>query len=101
MLRNFCLVKNLSGLCSAQLQLRASYINFLHVLACLLQVKHASDVWVMGKAEPESYDAIVTNQSGVILGAPGADCIPVLFADPVSMVIGVAHAGSCFIHLLS
>ncbi|XP_042283218.1 purine nucleoside phosphorylase LACC1 isoform X1 [Thunnus maccoyii] len=59
----------------------------------LVKVKHASDVWVMGKAEPESYDAIVTNQSGVILGAPGADCIPVLFADRVSMVIGVAHAG--------
>ncbi|CAK6977018.1 purine nucleoside phosphorylase LACC1 [Scomber scombrus] len=58
-----------------------------------VKVNHASDVWVMGKAEPESYDAIVTNQSEVVLAAPGADCMPVLFADPVSMVIGAAHAG--------
>lgn len=54
---------------------------------------HASNVWVLGKAEPESYDAVVTNQSGVVLAAPGADCMPILFADPVSKVIGAAHAG--------
>ncbi len=56
-------------------------------------MNHASDVFVLGKAEPESYDAMVTNQSGVVLAAPGADCMPILFADPVSKVIGVAHAG--------
>lgn len=61
----------------------------------LLQVNHASDVWVLGKAEPQSYDAMVTNQTGVVLGAPGADCMPILFADPVSKVIAAAHAGLC------
>ncbi|XP_069389006.1 purine nucleoside phosphorylase LACC1 [Paralichthys olivaceus] len=59
----------------------------------LVQVNHGSDVWVVGKAEPESYDGMVTNQTGVVLAAPGADCMPVLFADPVSKVIGAAHAG--------
>ncbi|XP_059198946.1 purine nucleoside phosphorylase LACC1 [Centropristis striata] len=59
----------------------------------LVKVNHASDVWVLGKAEPESYDAMVTNQRGVVLAAPGADCMPILFADPVSKVIGVAHSG--------
>ncbi|XP_062861964.1 purine nucleoside phosphorylase LACC1 [Trichomycterus rosablanca] len=59
----------------------------------LVKVNHASDVWVMNKPEPESYDAIVTNQAGVIIAAPGADCMPLLFADPVKKVIGVAHAG--------
>ncbi|KAM4609276.1 purine nucleoside phosphorylase LACC1 [Polymixia lowei] len=59
----------------------------------LVKVNHASDVWVMGTAEPESYDAIVTNQPGVVIAAPGADCMPLLFADPVSKVIGAAHAG--------
>ncbi|XP_047457402.1 purine nucleoside phosphorylase LACC1 [Mugil cephalus] len=59
----------------------------------LVKVNHASDVWVLGKAEPESYDALVTNQTGIILAAPGADCMPILFADPVSKVIGAAHAG--------
>ncbi|GAA6226800.1 laccase domain-containing protein 1 [Lates japonicus] len=60
---------------------------------CLVKVNHASDVWVMGKAEPESYDGMVTNQTGVVLAAPGADCMPILFADPVLKVIGAAHAG--------
>lgn len=58
-----------------------------------LQVNHASDVWIMGKAEPDSYDGIVTNQQGVTITAPGADCIPVLFADPVKKACGAAHAG--------
>ncbi|XP_008293624.1 laccase domain-containing protein 1 [Stegastes partitus] len=59
----------------------------------LVKVNHASDVWVLGKPEPESYDAMVTNQTGLVLAAPGADCMPILFADPVLKVIGVAHAG--------
>ncbi|KAK3543788.1 hypothetical protein QTP70_027198 [Hemibagrus guttatus] len=56
-------------------------------------VNHGSDVWVMNKPEPENYDAIVTNQPGVVIAAPGADCMPLIFADPVGKVIGVAHAG--------
>lgn len=59
----------------------------------LVKVNHASDVWVLGKAEPESYDSMVTDQTGVVLAAPGADCMPILFADPVRKVIGAAHAG--------
>ncbi|KAJ8404587.1 hypothetical protein AAFF_G00334500 [Aldrovandia affinis] len=59
----------------------------------LVKTNHASDLWVMGKPPPESYDGIVTNQSGVIIAAPGADCMPLVFTDPVAKVIGVAHAG--------
>lgn len=59
----------------------------------MVKANHASDVWVLGKAEPESYDAMVTDQTGVVLAAPGADCMPILFADPVLKVIGAAHAG--------
>uniref|UniRef100_A0A1A8L8A4 Purine nucleoside phosphorylase LACC1 n=1 Tax=Nothobranchius pienaari TaxID=704102 RepID=A0A1A8L8A4_9TELE len=58
-----------------------------------VKVNHASDVWVLGQAEPDSYDSMVTNQSGLVLTAPGADCMPILFADPVKRVIGAAHAG--------
>lgn len=47
----------------------------------------------MNKPEPESYDGIVTNQPGVVIAASGADCMPLLFADPVEKVIGVAHSG--------
>ncbi|KAJ0005833.1 hypothetical protein NQD34_015727 [Periophthalmus magnuspinnatus] len=57
------------------------------------KVNHGSDVWVFGKPEPDSYDGIVTDQTGVVLAAPGADCIPLLFCDPVHRVIGATHAG--------
>ncbi|XP_054830867.1 purine nucleoside phosphorylase LACC1 [Eublepharis macularius] len=58
-----------------------------------VKVNHASDVWVMGKAQPKSYDGIVTDQRGVAIAAPGADCIPVLCADPVRKACGAAHSG--------
>ncbi|XP_067418866.1 purine nucleoside phosphorylase LACC1 [Emydura macquarii macquarii] len=58
-----------------------------------VKVNHASDVWIMGKPQPDSYDGIVTNQKGVTIAAPGADCIPVLFADPVKKACGAAHSG--------
>ncbi|XP_076602638.1 purine nucleoside phosphorylase LACC1 [Chaetodon auriga] len=73
-----------------RLALRA---GFHHQLLRLVKVNHANVVWVLGQAEPESYDAMLTNQTGVVLAAPGADCMPILFADPVLKVIGVAHAG--------
>ncbi|XP_048048975.1 purine nucleoside phosphorylase LACC1 [Megalobrama amblycephala] len=59
----------------------------------LIKCNHASDVWVMGKPAPDSYDGTVTNQVGVVIAAPGADCMPLLFTDPVKKVTGVAHAG--------
>lgn len=59
----------------------------------LIKCNHASDVWVMGKPAPDSYDGMVTNQVGVVIAAPGADCMPLLFTDPVEKVTGVAHAG--------
>ncbi|RXN20978.1 laccase domain-containing 1 [Labeo rohita] len=59
----------------------------------LIKCNHASDVWVMGKPAPDSYDGMVTNRVGVVIAAPGADCMPLLFTDPVAKVIGVAHAG--------
>ncbi|KYO24020.1 laccase domain-containing protein 1 [Alligator mississippiensis] len=58
-----------------------------------VKVNHANDVWIMGKTEPKSYDGITTNQRGVTIAAPGADCIPVLFADPVKKACGAAHSG--------
>ncbi|NXP46952.1 LACC1 protein, partial [Heliornis fulica] len=58
-----------------------------------VKTDHANAVCVMGKTEPDSYDGIVTNQKGVTIAAPGADCIPVLFADPVRKACGAAHSG--------
>ena len=38
-------------------------------------------------------DALVTAERGLGLGVLVADCVPVLLADPVARVVGVAHAG--------
>ncbi|XP_059823810.1 purine nucleoside phosphorylase LACC1 isoform X1 [Hypanus sabinus] len=59
----------------------------------LAKVSHGNTIWTVGKNEPQSYDGIVTNQKGITIAAPGADCIPLLFADPVQQVCGAAHAG--------
>ncbi|TWD83495.1 hypothetical protein FB561_4658 [Kribbella amoyensis] len=40
-----------------------------------------------------SADAIVTTRTDVVLCVRGADCLPVLLADPVNGVIGAAHCG--------
>jgi YfiH family protein len=38
-------------------------------------------------------DALVTNAKNIALTIMTADCVPVFFADPENMVIGIAHAG--------
>ncbi|XP_069855286.1 purine nucleoside phosphorylase LACC1 isoform X1 [Dipodomys merriami] len=58
-----------------------------------IKTDHANEVWIMGKKEPDSYDGITTNQRGVTVAALGADCIPIVFADPVKKACGVAHSG--------
>lgn len=40
-----------------------------------------------------SVDGLITNQAGVSLAIYFADCVPVLFVDPVKKVIAAAHAG--------
>lgn len=43
-------------------------------------------------AVPET-DALITDDSNVVLGAFFADCVPVYIADPVRKAVGLAHAG--------
>jgi len=38
-------------------------------------------------------DGLITDRQGVTLGIKTADCVPLLFVDPVRRVIGAAHAG--------
>ncbi|KAM8820923.1 LACC1 protein, partial [Eudromia elegans] len=58
-----------------------------------VKTDHGNAVCIVGKTEPDNYDGIVTNLKGITIAAPGADCIPVLFADPVRKVCGAAHSG--------
>lgn len=45
-----------------------------------------------GKAVLEG-DGLITDASGVLLGAGTADCVPVLVVDPVKRAVGAFHAG--------
>jgi YfiH family protein len=56
---------------------------------------HGTRVWIVGDATPDpaEFDALVTNRAGDTLGAFAADCIPIVFADPVARVAAAAHAG--------
>ncbi len=49
------------------------------------------NLWELGQEPPA--DALVTNQPGIVLAVATADCVPLLFFDPISNVIGVSHAG--------
>jgi YfiH family protein len=41
----------------------------------------------------DGWDALITNQRGVLLTIRTADCVPVLMADPVYQVVAAVHAG--------
>ena len=56
---------------------------------------HGTNVYRVGEplgADAE-FDGLVCDRPGPILGAFAADCIPILFADPIARVCGAAHAG--------
>ncbi len=42
---------------------------------------------------PVDTDALITNVPGLAIGVLSADCVPILFFDPVRQALGAAHAG--------
>jgi purine-nucleoside/S-methyl-5'-thioadenosine phosphorylase / adenosine deaminase len=56
---------------------------------------HGTRVWIVGDEQPDppEFDVLVTARPGDTLGAFAADCIPILFVDPVARVVAAAHAG--------
>ncbi|HPH68639.1 MAG TPA: peptidoglycan editing factor PgeF [Kofleriaceae bacterium] len=56
---------------------------------------HGVKVWRVGEPlpEPPEFDGLVCDQAGPVLGAFAADCMPLVFADPVANVCGACHAG--------
>jgi len=63
----------------------------------LVQVKqvHSADVIVANNPMDalNQGDAIITNTPGLLLLMRFADCVPILFVDPVNNAVGIAHAG--------
>lgn len=69
----------------------------------LSQQTHTTNVRVVtyadkgkGVTKPRDYtdvDGLVTNVPGIVLGIFSADCVPLIFIDPVKKCIGAAHSG--------
>ena len=60
------------------------------------QQVHGSHVTLVQAPYLEQYhetDGLLTSEHGVVLATFYADCVPLLFADPVKKVVGTAHAG--------
>lgn len=60
---------------------------------------HGTDALVLdqpvreGESFEGGWDALVTNQPGVMVTVRTADCVPVLLHDPVQRVVAAVHAG--------
>lgn len=54
---------------------------------------HSNIVKIVNDINPNKCDALITNKTNTPLMVMVADCIPILFFDPIKKVIGVAHAG--------
>lgn len=79
---------------------RALVAKQMDVEACnlvTLNQVHGAEVLAVEEAwpaeTPPSADAMVTKRAGLALGILTADCVPVLFADTQTGVVGAAHAG--------
>ena len=61
---------------------------------------HGSDILVIDEPNNDfshftslEADAVITNQSGVMIGVTVADCVPILLFDPTKKVVAAVHAG--------
>lgn len=67
----------------------------LSKLILMQQVHSDHVVWIEAKTQlnPIVADAMLTQQSNLILGVRTADCVPVLLYDPKTSICGVVHVG--------
>ena len=96
-----------SGLCGEWIEERferlAKQLNIEHSTMIMANQQHTDEVRVVGKEDvgygvttpcDENYaDALITNQTGIMLSVHTADCVPIVLLDPVKKVIGVVHSG--------
>jgi len=73
----------------------AEHAGYDHAQLVVTRHVHGTNVWTIGEplADDAQFDGLVSNRAGAVLGAFAADCIPILFADPVAQICGAAHAG--------
>jgi YfiH family protein len=75
--------------------LLAAHAGFAVDQLQMMRHVHGTNVWRVGEPlpEPAEFDGLVCDRVGPILTTFAADCVPILFADPVARVCGSAHAG--------
>lgn len=59
---------------------------------------HSADVLIINEASPQTWpppqaDGLITDQVDLALMMRYADCVPLLFYDPIRKAVGIAHAG--------
>jgi YfiH family protein len=63
----------------------------------LAEQVHGNKIRVVGIKDKgqtiDGVDGLITKEPGLILGVHTADCLPVLFYDPMAKIIGACHAG--------
>jgi YfiH family protein len=76
-------------------RLLAAHVGFAVDQLQVTRHVHGSAVWAVGEPlpDPAEFDGLVCDRPGPVLGAFAADCLPILFADPVARVCGACHAG--------
>lgn len=57
------------------------------------QVHGTSVLWTTEPGRFEGYDALITNQPGLLIGVTVADCVPVLIYDHQHQAVAAVHAG--------
>src|SRR5438093_413023 len=79
--------------------LRVVTVHQVHGTASLVLDRRSPSMRSIVAGEEEAstgahgYDAIVTNQPGVLVAVETADCVPILLLDPVRGVAAAVHAG--------
>jgi len=74
----------------------AEKYNFILQNLIYMEQTHSSNIALINDSSMnkiENCDALITNVKNIPLMVMVADCIPILFYDPVKNVIAVAHAG--------
>ena len=71
------------------------YLITINIMAFIVYVAGNEDAGC-GTVRPQKdrfYDAIITDQPGLMLCVHTADCVPLVLLDPVNKAVGIAHSG--------
>jgi polyphenol oxidase len=72
---------------------RLAWLRQVHGTAVHMITELPAPTQTAAAGPPPQADAACTDITGVALGVLGADCAPVLVADPLARIVGAAHAG--------